>query len=143
MEDEEAEVNVKIKKAYCPPLIVEGNPCLEYIKYIVFPWFNKFEVERDEKNGGYKAYTSVEELLADYEKGDLHPADVKPALSKALNRILQPVRDHFKNNSEARELLKKVKNIDVILNKVQFLSVTITRFTDYINEAYGYQKNSN
>ncbi|KAK1306080.1 hypothetical protein QJS10_CPA10g00864 [Acorus calamus] len=109
MEDEEAEVNVKIKKAYCPPLIVEGNPCLEYIKYIVFPWFNKFEVERDEKNGGYKAYTSVEELFADYEKGDLHPADVKPALSKALNRILQPVRDHFKNNSEARELLKKVK----------------------------------
>nr|KJB56436.1 hypothetical protein B456_009G119700 [Gossypium raimondii] len=54
MEDEEAEVNVKIKKAYCPPKIVEGNPCLEYIKYIIFPWFNEFRVERNADNGGDK-----------------------------------------------------------------------------------------
>lgn len=50
----QAEVNVKIKKAYCPPRIVEGNPCIEYIKFIIFPWFGNFEVERDEKNGGNK-----------------------------------------------------------------------------------------
>ena len=48
------EVNKKIKKAYCPPRIVEGNPCLEYIKYIVFPWFNEFKVERKEQHGGAK-----------------------------------------------------------------------------------------
>lgn len=42
MEDEEVEVNLKIKKAFCPPLVVEGNPCLEYIKYIVFPWYGFF-----------------------------------------------------------------------------------------------------
>ncbi|KAJ8633120.1 hypothetical protein MRB53_026456 [Persea americana] len=109
MEDEEAEVNLKIKKAYCPPKIVEGNPCIEYIKYIVFPWFGIFEVERDAKNGGNKTFTSIEELIADYEKEELHPADVKPALAKALNKILQPVRDHFKNNSDARDLLRTVK----------------------------------
>ncbi|KAJ0787957.1 putative tyrosine--tRNA ligase [Helianthus annuus] len=34
-------------------------------------------------------YTSFEELAADYVKGDLHPADLQPALSKALNMILQ------------------------------------------------------
>lgn len=109
MEDEEAEVNLKIKKAFCPPKIVEGNPCLEYIKYISFPWFGKFEVLRNEKNGGNKTYSTMEELVIDYEAEALHPADVKPALSKSLNRILQPVRDHFKNNAEAKELLKKVK----------------------------------
>ncbi|PIA35589.1 hypothetical protein AQUCO_03500152v1 [Aquilegia coerulea] len=54
MEDEEAEVNVKIKKAYCPPQIVDGNPCLEYLKYIIFPWFREFEVERKVENGGNK-----------------------------------------------------------------------------------------
>ena len=47
-------VNVKIKKAFCPPKIIQGNPCLEYIKYIVFPWFGKFELLRDAKNGGNK-----------------------------------------------------------------------------------------
>lgn len=37
----------------------------------------------------YRTFTSIEELIADYEKEELHPADVKPALSKALNKILQ------------------------------------------------------
>lgn len=109
MEDEEADVNLKIKKAYCPPMIVEGNPCLEYIKYIIFPWFKSFKVMRPEKNGGDKNYTTMEELIADYGSGALHPGDVKPALSKALNQILQPVRDHFKNNADAKKLLKTVK----------------------------------
>ena len=42
MEDSEADVNVKLKKAYCPPGEVKGNPCLEYIKYVVMPWTGKF-----------------------------------------------------------------------------------------------------
>ncbi|XP_010919615.1 tyrosine--tRNA ligase 1, cytoplasmic [Elaeis guineensis] len=113
MEDEEAEVNLKIKKAYCPPKIVEGNPCLEYIKYIIFPWFGKFVVVRTAENGGDRTFTSMEELIKDYESGALHPADVKPALAKAINQILQPVRDHFKNDNEARELLKTIKNYKV------------------------------
>uniref|UniRef100_A0A7N2LTT6 tyrosine--tRNA ligase n=1 Tax=Quercus lobata TaxID=97700 RepID=A0A7N2LTT6_QUELO len=54
MEDDEAKVNLKIKRAYCPPDIVEGNPCLEYVKYLILPWFKKFVVERSAKNGGDK-----------------------------------------------------------------------------------------
>ncbi|CAL5343271.1 unnamed protein product [Camellia sinensis] len=59
--------------------------------------------------------------------GQLHPGDLKPALSKALNKILQtlnkkPVRDHFKNDPAAKELLKRVKVTelldDVALNTV-------------------------
>ncbi|XP_022721360.1 tyrosine--tRNA ligase 1, cytoplasmic-like [Durio zibethinus] len=110
MEDEEAEVNVKIKKAYCPPKIVEGNPCLEYIKYIIFPWFNEFRVERNAENGGDKTFKNFEELVSDYESGELHPGDLKPALSKALNKILQPVRNHFNNDAKAKDLLKRVKS---------------------------------
>ncbi|KAM7503852.1 hypothetical protein LguiB_002756 [Lonicera macranthoides] len=111
MEDEEAEVNLKIKKAYCPPQIVDGNPCMDYVKFLIFPWFNEFKVERDANNGGEKTFTSFEELIADYESGKLHPADLKPAISKSLNKILQPVRDHFKNDPTAKELLKRVKGL--------------------------------
>uniref|UniRef100_A0A0D3GWD3 tyrosine--tRNA ligase n=1 Tax=Oryza barthii TaxID=65489 RepID=A0A0D3GWD3_9ORYZ len=113
MEDDEAQVNLKIKQAFCPPNIVDGNPCLEYIKYIVFPWFETFEVVRKEENGGNKTFANMNELIADYESGALHPADVKPALAKAINQILQPIRDHFKNNSEAKVLLNTVKNYKV------------------------------
>ncbi|XP_052164719.1 tyrosine--tRNA ligase 1, cytoplasmic-like [Oryza glaberrima] len=113
MEDDEAQVNLKIKQAFCPPNVVDGNPCLEYIKYIVFPWFEMFEVVRKEANGGNKTFTNMDELIDDYKTGALHPADVKPALAKAINQILQPIRDHFNNNSEAKILLNTVKKYRV------------------------------
>ncbi|KAH7852383.1 hypothetical protein Vadar_024206 [Vaccinium darrowii] len=113
MEDEEAVVNLKRKKAYCPPMVVQGNPCLEYIEHIVLPWFHEFKVERSADNGGEKTFNSFEELIADYESGNLHPADVKPALSKALNKILQPVRDHFNIDPKAKDLLRRVKGYKV------------------------------
>ncbi|XP_009604713.1 tyrosine--tRNA ligase 1, cytoplasmic-like isoform X2 [Nicotiana tomentosiformis] len=113
MEDEEADVNLKIKKAFCPPKVVEKNPCLEYIKYIVIPWLNEFKIERSAENGGDKTFKNFEELAADYENGNLHPADLKPALSKAINKILQPVRDHLKNDQKAKDLMKRVKSFKV------------------------------
>ncbi|KAH7290861.1 hypothetical protein KP509_30G066700 [Ceratopteris richardii] len=109
MEDEEAEVNVKIKKAFCPPQVTKENPCIEYVEYIILPWFGRFEVLRKEQDGGDKVYESMDDIITDYESGALHPSDLKSNLSKALNKILQPVRDHFKNNAEAAKLLKKVK----------------------------------
>lgn len=36
-----------------------------------------------------RSFKTFEELIADYESGALHPADVKPALAKALNKILE------------------------------------------------------
>ena len=60
-----------------------------------------------------RVYTSYEELAADYASGALHPGDLKPALAAALNAILQPVRDHFENDAEAKALLKQVKSFKV------------------------------
>ncbi|CAA0809465.1 Tyrosyl-tRNA synthetase- class Ib-bacterial/mitochondrial [Striga hermonthica] len=84
-----ANVNLKIKQAFCPPKVVEKNPCLEYIKFIISPWFNEFTVERKPENGGDKTFKNFKDLADDYESGELHPGDLKPALAKALNRILQ------------------------------------------------------
>ena len=60
-----------------------------------------------------RVYKEAEELHKDYESGVVHPSDLKPALSQALNAILQPVRDHFDSNAEAKELLKKVKSYKI------------------------------
>ena len=54
--------------------VIDGNPCIEYIKYITFPWFNRFEIQRSEANGGDKVYTNIEELVNDYSSGALHPS---------------------------------------------------------------------
>ncbi|KAL5569498.1 hypothetical protein UlMin_026073 [Ulmus minor] len=131
MEDDKGEVNVKMKKAYCPPKIAEGNSCLEFIKYLVLPWFNKFTVERSADNGGNKTLKSFEELTTDNESVELHPGDLKPSLAKALNKILENflsiiffyfvltqtvlsvacsrTLEHFRTDSKAKEFLKRVK----------------------------------
>jgi len=112
MEDTEADVNTKIKKAYCLPGDVTKNPCLEYVKYIVLEKLGEFLVERNEANGGNKLYTKYEDIEADFAAEKLHPVDLKTALIKALNKILQPVRDHFKSGEPA-VLLKQVKSYKV------------------------------
>jgi tRNA synthetases class I (W and Y) len=54
MEDSEAEVKTKIKKAFCPPDVVEGNPCIGYVRHIILPWAGAFRVSRPADNGGDK-----------------------------------------------------------------------------------------
>lgn len=109
MEDSVQDVNSKIKAAFCPELIVENNPVLEYVKYLVFPKLNTLHVSRSQDDGGDVTYETYEKLEADFAAGALHPGDLKPSLAKALNKILQPVRDHFKNDPDARKLLEQVK----------------------------------
>jgi tyrosyl-tRNA synthetase len=86
---------------------------MEYIKYVIIPWSNKFELKRKEENGGDKTYETYDELEADYVSGAVHPGDLKPSLAAMLNEILQPVRDHFKNNAEAKALLAQIKQYKV------------------------------
>lgn len=52
MEDDEDVVKEKIKLAYCPPQIIKDNPCLEYVKYIIFGWFGNLTIKRAQNYGG-------------------------------------------------------------------------------------------
>jgi len=113
MEDSEDDVRRKIKKAYGPPGVVKGNPLLDYTKHLVFPKYGEFTVERSEKHGGNLVYATYEELEKDYISGQLHPGDLKPALANAINRMIHPVRQHFKNDKRAKKLLAQVKKFRV------------------------------
>jgi len=110
MEDSVEDVNRKIKKAYCPPEIVDGsNPCMTYLKMLVMPLQGKFHVPRKESNGGDITFTNIDELESAYKSGALHPGDLKPALATAINAMIEPVRNHFKTNEEAKKLLATIK----------------------------------
>lgn len=113
MEDTAADVNSKIKKAFCPEKEVQGNPCLAYVRHLVIPASGSLTILRKEENGGNVTYEDADTLEAAFAAGELHPGDLKPALSKAINALLQPVRDHFTNNPKAKALLKQVKSYKV------------------------------
>lgn len=108
MTDSADEVNRKIKKAYCPEGVIEENPILEYCKYIIFEKVKSLEIKRPDKFGGnlsLKNYSSLEEIFA---KKELHPMDLKTAVSEEINKLLDPVRKHFEKG-KAKELLDKVE----------------------------------
>lgn len=56
-----------------------------------------------------RTYTSYSDLEAEYISGALHPGDLKPALATAINAMIEPVREHFKTNEDAKKLLATIK----------------------------------
>lgn len=57
-------------------------------------------------------YTAFEDIERDYVSGRIHPSDLKPAVTLALNQILEPVRQHFASG-EPKKLLERIKKFKV------------------------------
>lgn len=126
MEDTPEDVERKIMAAYCPDKeeIDENgenkdaddagkesmhltkdtlkNPCLDYIENIILcPPGSTFTV-----NG--IIYDEFQVVRTDFLAGKITEEQLKKALIQELNSLLQPVRDHFTNDENAKTLLAQV-----------------------------------
>ena len=54
-----------------------------------------FLVERTPENGGNMRYEHFEALESDFAEKKLHPGDLKAALERELNALLDPIRQEF------------------------------------------------
>ncbi len=108
--DTPSEIKTKIKEAYCPPKQARGNPVLELAKYVVFAERESLEIPRPVKYGGPESFESYEEVEKAYNKGEIHPLDLKNGVTEALTEILNPVRQHFRKHPQ---LLEKMMEIEV------------------------------
>lgn len=113
MTDTTEDIKRKIMKAWAPEGVIEENPVLEYCKYILFEVFKEIKIERPEKFGGTVTYTSYKDLEQDYANKSLHPLDLKNTVINLLDQLLDPVRKHFKENDDAKELLNQVQSFQV------------------------------
>ncbi|XP_048547275.1 tyrosine--tRNA ligase 1, cytoplasmic-like isoform X1 [Triticum urartu] len=120
MHDKECALNGKISRAVCPPKVAVCNPCLEYIKYVIFPWFGKFEVAQKEQSGVNKSFECMEDLIVDYESGHLDPLNVKLAFEKGICKILEHVGTCLNSNAEAQALIidlmghiRRIESVDI------------------------------
>ncbi|MDI9619744.1 MAG: tyrosine--tRNA ligase [Candidatus Nezhaarchaeota archaeon] len=112
--DSPSEIAEKINAAYCPSRLVEMNPIIEICRHVLFaePDFNLY-INREEKHGGDLYVESFSELVQLYSRGEVHPQDLKKAVSDALSEMLEPVRKYFVDNGEARELLEVMKKATI------------------------------
>ncbi|MEK6974398.1 MAG: tyrosine--tRNA ligase [Nanoarchaeota archaeon] len=113
MHDSYDEIKRKISSAYCPSKIEDGNPLLEYSKYILLKNLKAIKIERPAKFGGDIEFTNYEELRNYYVKGDLHPADLKNGVSDAFEALIKPAREYFEKNKKAKELYETVKQFKI------------------------------
>ncbi|MBI5332277.1 MAG: tyrosine--tRNA ligase [Candidatus Aenigmarchaeota archaeon] len=113
MDDSVDEINRKINHAYCPEKQTMENPILEYCRYIIFESIKRMKIERDKKYGGDIYAESYDELEKMYVEGEIHPLDLKKAVSHEIDRLIEPVRNHFEKSSKARELQERVNSFQV------------------------------
>lgn len=95
IDDSPEEIKEKIIKSYCPRGQVEGNPVLEMAEHFIFTETDTLLIERSPKFGG-NLELNQEQLKDSYQKGELHPLDIKNAVTDKLIEIFKPVREYLK-----------------------------------------------
>ena len=133
--DSPADIKSKLKAAHCAPGEVEGNGVLGFIKAVLIPIqtlrdeqaknrgeagytgegsFAKpgapagsvFSVSRPEKFGGDIHFSTYEALEAAYVKEEVHPGDLKGAVTECLVALLTPIQKLYAENEEWQEANK-------------------------------------
>lgn len=113
MTDTTEDIKRKLNKAWCLEGEVKDNPVLEYCKYIIFESVDSMTIVRPEKFGGNLTVTSYEDLENKFAAKEIHPQDLKVSVASELDKLLQPVREHFEKNEEAKKLLERVISFQV------------------------------
>jgi tyrosyl-tRNA synthetase len=113
MTDTYDDIKRKITRAWCPEGEVAENPILEYCRYILFEKYDILTIDRPAKWGGPMEITSYDELEKRFADKEVHPMDLKQTVIKLLDEILEPVRTHFKTDTQAKKLLETVKSYQV------------------------------
>jgi tyrosyl-tRNA synthetase len=101
------QIKTKLNSAYCPPKEIEGNPVLDLARYVLM-YEKDFTIKRSPKYGGDICFVSPEELLSAYQKGSIHPLDLKNAVSDGISSLLAPVREYFQKVPEANYALEGI-----------------------------------
>jgi tyrosyl-tRNA synthetase len=103
--DRPDEIAAKVRKAFCPPGVVEFNPVLDWTRQLLFGVFDQpLRVRRSEQHGGPVTFDAYEELEAAYQQERLHPMDLKGAVTDRLVEVLEPARRHFEDPARAHAL---------------------------------------
>jgi tyrosyl-tRNA synthetase len=98
--DPAEEVNRKIKNAFCPEKVVEGNPIMDIARNLLFSRLPALSIKRPAKFGGDVQFQSYADLEKAFIDGKLHPADLKKGIADGLNQVLGPIREYFEKHPE-------------------------------------------
>jgi tyrosyl-tRNA synthetase len=95
-----------VEKKMNQAVFVEGdtsNGVMAFLKYVLFVLKNDsgktFLIERPTKFGGNKEYSDYIEIEKDVLEKKMHPLDIKKAVAREINTLLEPIRQDKKIQS--------------------------------------------
>jgi len=102
--DDEKTIKQKMNKAFCPEGQVEGNGVLAFTKAVIMQIKQdkgeELLIERPEKFGGNLIFKTYGELEKTFSEKQLHPMDLKNAIVRELNILLEPIRKSFEGQDD-------------------------------------------
>ncbi len=102
--DDTKTIQSKLNKAFCPEKEVNDNGVLAFCKYVIMTLKNdnkkELVIERPEKFGGNISFKNYKDLEGAYAQGKLHPMDLKNAVAKEVDVLLEPIRNDMKGKEQ-------------------------------------------
>ena len=108
--DSEEDIRRKVMKAFCPEKEIGFNPIIDWTEYLIFSREKSITIKRETEYGGDLKIKDIKELKNFFQKGELHPQDLKKFVAEYLAHLLKPIRDHF-SKGEPKKMLDELKGI--------------------------------
>jgi tyrosyl-tRNA synthetase len=109
--DDEESILKKMNKAYCPEGEVKDNGILAFLNCVIFPVLEDndgmFLIERDDKHGGNIEFGNYKDVEKAYVKKKIHPMDLKKAVGKEINKLVDPIRKAYEKDEKMQFVLKQ------------------------------------
>jgi tyrosyl-tRNA synthetase len=98
------DVSNKMNSAFCPEGEVENNGVLAFCRYVLMTIKQdrgeELVIERPEKWGGNLNFKTYDELETAFVKKELHPMDLKKAVAREVNKLLDPIRNKMESHQD-------------------------------------------
>lgn len=109
--EEPKTVKKKINQAFCAPGNIEDNGLLAFVENVLGPIHElkygdgtfEFFIDRPDKYGGPITFKTYQELEDSFRKEELSPVDLKSGVADAINVLLAPIIEEYKNNKDFQD----------------------------------------
>jgi tyrosyl-tRNA synthetase len=105
VEDSRDDIFRKIRNAAFPPE-PDDNPLFEYLKYVILRASPAVTICG-------KPYETADQVKADFAELYAKEGQFKDDVADAIDRLIQPIRDHFQSTPELQDLLRRVESYRV------------------------------
>jgi tyrosyl-tRNA synthetase len=128
--DSPAQVKKKLSKAFCEEGNIANNGVLSFAKHVLFPLNEgkEFVIERPVDYGGSVSYADYQSLEDAFANKLVHPGDLKSAVGRYLNQLLDPIRAEFE--SEDNKKLTKLAYPPTVTDTKQAIDELSPRLLD-------------